>query len=331
MRYSGAFLFWLGRLDTQVVTGRVPSGTGTRDIRFCSVGEALRRFLQAEPGPDGRWTIELEPYPQAHIPQWPMQIAEYSFRGRECAIPGQAPNSTRPFPAYPLWHRVVTLLPRGARPTHCIVLFRDLDGGFHARVLAEAHVTMMPDPLRTELEQRDQCGRLVDLSDVDEDFLDLPLLGPHYAEVPMVPVPSAESGPDWLERIARLASPLKRREAQVRRRSRSRRLAEELKLRYQYRCQLCEEHTRAIDMGNGRFYVEVHHIRGIAETEAGQYRSQDEGHYDLDSHRNIVVVCPYHHMLLHNYKSPISFDRSALRFVSEDASLELPLQLNEHL
>lgn len=328
---AAAFAFWLGRLDTQVVTGQLPAGVGTRDIRFCSVGDTLRRFLGRQPNSRGRWNIVLAPYPEAKLPAWRLCIAEYRFRGRECGLPGQAPSSKRPNPSYPLWRNVVTVLPRGGKPVHCILLLRDNQGSFHARVLHWNQTRNLPEPLSTSLRQRDECGRLIDQGMSAVEFLHMPVKGANSSEPPFASVPQAETKREWLARVSRLGRPASRRETRAVRRSRSRQLAEELKRRYGYRCQLCGDAARTIDMGAGRLYVEIHHILGLAEAEDPVGDDQEEGIFSLDSYRNVVVVCAYHHRLLHHYKSRFRYDHHRKRFVAEGGSLILPLTRNEHL
>ena len=330
MRVGAVFGFWLGRLDTQVATGNVPAGVGTRDIRFCAVGKALRRFLLRRPSPGGHWDIRLEPCPEAGIPEWQLRISEYRFRGRECALPGQSPTSTRPYPAYRLWQQRVRVLRRGQRPTDCIVLMRDENRLFHARVIRSEELRYLPEALRLTLLERDECGRVLEFPN-PVAFMDLPIKGSNFDDVAIVSVPRHETRRQHLERIAKLGAPAGTAEARVRRRLRSRRLAEELKRLYGYRCQLCHHIAPRIDMGNDRFYVEVHHILGISEVEDPMGEDQESAVFSLDNYKNIVVVCPHHHRLLHYYKSPIIFRHTARKFVSKDGSLSLRLRVDHQL
>lgn len=330
MQASAVFAFWLGRLDTQVSTGRLPPGVGTRDIRFCAAGDQVRRFLLRDPDQRGRWDVILEPYPEAGVPRWMLPISEYRFRGRECALPGQAPTSRRPHPAYPLWQRRVRLLRRGEKPRDCILLVRDPRGLFHARVFRWEELRHLPATLQRVLRKRDECGRLLELT-TPVAVMDLPIKGANLDAVPAVSVPVHQTREERLRRIAKLGGQGKSKETVVNRRLRSRRLAEELKSLYEYRCQLCDEAAPRIDMGRDRFYVEVHHIYGLSEVEQWVGDDQETGIFNLDNWRNIVVVCPHHHRLFHHYRSPISFDPGRGAFMSEDGSLELRLRVDHHL
>jgi predicted restriction endonuclease len=57
-----------------------------------------------------------------------------------------------------------------------------------------------------------------------------------------------------------------------------------LKRRYDFRCQICG--TR-LELPNGYFYCEAHHIRPLGAPHEG-----------LDEESNLVIVCPNHHVLL---------------------------------
>lgn len=75
-------------------------------------------------------------------------------------------------------------------------------------------------------------------------------------------------------------------------------LVNELKILYNYKCQICgEERTDLlIDMGNGKHYVEGHHIKLLSS--AKQLTEQEEIN-EIDSYKNVIIVCPYHHKYLH--------------------------------
>ena len=60
--------------------------------------------------------------------------------------------------------------------------------------------------------------------------------------------------------------------------------ARRLKEAYEHRCQICCER---IDLGNGFFYSEVHHIRPLGGAHEG-----------WDVQENMLVVCPTHHAML---------------------------------
>jgi predicted restriction endonuclease len=104
---------------------------------------------------------------------------------------------------------------------------------------------------------------------------------------------------------------------------RSQKLSEHLKRLYNYRCQLCSPTEEGISssrimLENGKEYVEVHHILPISEATKRIY--EDETNLDVDSYKNIVVVCPNHHKMLHfHYGGFLRLikDQGELFFVSE--------------
>lgn len=126
---------------------------------------------------------------------------------------------------------------------------------------------------------------------------------------------------------------------QVRERLRLRRnraLADALKQEYDYCCQLChsdEPDCPVIPMKNGRNYVEVHHIMGLAEIVAAEGEGQlEESEYqNLTSYHNVIVVCPYHHILLHHRDPPLEFDSENFRFVADDKVIPLVHRHPPHL
>jgi hypothetical protein len=61
-------------------------------------------------------------------------------------------------------------------------------------------------------------------------------------------------------------------------------LVASLKQKYNFSCQIC--HTR-LELPNGFFYCEAHHIRPLGAP-----------HNGLDEESNLVIVCPNHHVLL---------------------------------
>lgn len=90
-----------------------------------------------------------------------------------------------------------------------------------------------------------------------------------------------------------LPEPPPRCEAQVSRIIRDTKLARELKSLYGFACQVC---GLRIEPTRGSFYVEVHHVRPLGG-----------GHDGLDTHGNMLVLCPNHHAM---------FDFGIPRFLS---------------
>jgi len=56
---------------------------------------------------------------------------------------------------------------------------------------------------------------------------------------------------------------------------------EELKRRYQYKCQVCQHR---IEVGGGRYYCEGHHLRPLGREHRGPPEAS-----------NVVILCPNHH------------------------------------
>ena len=86
-------------------------------------------------------------------------------------------------------------------------------------------------------------------------------------------------------------------------------------------------------MGGGRYYCKVHHIAGFAEIDtvvAGATITYERALLDIDDAANVIVVCPYHHVLIHHRFGGFEFDREHLRFIAPDGSI-LTVQRNKHL
>ena len=98
-----------------------------------------------------------------------------------------------------------------------------------------------------------------------------------------------EAGLQWLDQEESDAV-VERRTVERREQKRDRRKAVRLKRRYKNSCQFCE--TR-LQVGDGRFYSEAAHIRGLGEPHNGP-----------DTMANMLVLCPNHHL---------QFDRGVLR------------------
>jgi hypothetical protein len=80
-----------------------------------------------------------------------------------------------------------------------------------------------------------------------------------------------------------LPEPPPRCEAQVSRIIRDTQLARDLKSLYGFACQVC---GLRIEPSPGSFYIEVHHVRPLGG-----------GHAGLDTHANMLVLCPNHHAM----------------------------------
>jgi predicted HNH restriction endonuclease len=152
-------------------------------------------------------------------------------------------------------------------------------------------------------------------------------------EMPLTVTPSTMSDVDNLKGLAEIQTEMTKEVTVVNRYKRSRELANRLKQLYGYRCQLCSlKHTNIpeIPMKDGSNYVEVHHIKGFNEvTDMGT--DQEVGEYIIDTYKNAITVCVYHHKLLHKHKNEFSYDPAQKCYVSRDGSTKIPLILNKHL
>ena len=84
-------------------------------------------------------------------------------------------------------------------------------------------------------------------------------------------------------------------------------------------------------MKNGSNYVEIHHIKGFNEVSNIEGVDQEKADYIIDNFKNTIIVCVYHHKLLHKHKNEFSYDAIQRSFISKDKSIEIPLVLNKHL
>ncbi len=115
--------------------------------------------------------------------------------------------------------------------------------------------------------------------------------------------------------------------------NRNKKLVREMKKLYKYRCQLCSKEERKqiprIEKEDGTFYVEVHHIISVSDTD----EVTDDSKRLIDSYKNVVVVCPHHHKMLHyhlgGYENIIDLDGSTY-FKGKKENL-LKIYTNHHL
>lgn len=170
MQVRTLFAFWLGATDTKVVVGS-DSG-GTHDLRFCSVASKIDEFTGFARDQEHAWRLPIEAYPAAGIAAWELRLVRYTgvVREGECAMPMQYADTPT---AYPLWKRVVRELePDGGRPLDAIILLRDVDDRFHARVLPWEALPGAPALLRGALGDRDECGKVLRLRMATRDIPD---------------------------------------------------------------------------------------------------------------------------------------------------------------
>ncbi len=92
-----------------------------------------------------------------------------------------------------------------------------------------------------------------------------------------------------------IAAPPERIETRVQRIVRDTNAAKSLKALYDYKCQVC---SLRIEPTSDSFYIEAHHVRPLGG-----------GHSGLDTHANMLVLCPNHHAM---------FDFGIPRFIADD-------------
>lgn len=96
---------------------------------------------------------------------------------------------------------------------------------------------------------------------------------------------------------------------------RSQKLRDLLVNYYNSRCQICDMDSPFLiptDI-SGRFYVEVHHVKGLAEAHALQQGGLLVG-MKVNGLENLTVLCPHHHALIHHYAPAYQFERDKLRW-----------------
>lgn len=113
---------------------------------------------------------------------------------------------------------------------------------------------------------------------------------------------------------------------------RNKQLVKCLKELYQGKCQLCggnEPQIPIIVKSNGDIYSEVHHI-----TSFSSIQSSNDDFIEIDSYKNTIVLCPYHHKLVHfknkGFKKLMFLDNNEVYLVGEDND-KIKLNLNYHI
>lgn len=284
--------------------------------------------MGTEPDAYGHWTISLEPYPEANIGQYELTIAEYSGRRPgECALPMQYGGSSN---AYRLWPRAVRPFREGS-VQDAIILIKDTDNRYHARVIRREQVGDVPAFMQSTLSQFSECGQLIEVRK-NYEWIDFPWQPSENRDTPFAVTKQIEDTAELVKRIQRMSGAHGRETVGARHR-RSRRLAEYLKRLYGFKCQLCDGSIPRIYMGGDRYYVEVHHVKGLAEVDKHSKDSgptQEASNLALDTASNIVVVCPHHHMVLHHTHGGFRLLRAEGCFLGADGT-RLTLVTNEHL
>jgi hypothetical protein len=112
----------------------------------------------------------------------------------------------------------------------------------------------------------------------------------------------------------------------TRRIQRSQKLRDMLVAFYESQCQVCgSDKTYSIPLlSPNHYYVEVHHVAGLAETYHMMQRNQ-ETHLRVNGIENLVVLCPHHHAMMHHHHPMYKFDRKNL-FWSNDHGYHINFQ-----
>lgn len=137
---------------------------------------------------------------------------------------------------------------------------------------------------------------------------------------------------DILVQIEKLESNFKEKTNTSNKINRNIKLPKLLKRLYRYKCQLCNKEESicpSIEMINGEEYVEVHHITQLSEGRA----IEDESNSELDSYKNCIVVCCFHHKFLHYHHGgfkKLKLINGKLCFESEKGDV-IPIITNYHL
>lgn len=94
---------------------------------------------------------------------------------------------------------------------------------------------------------------------------------------------------------------------------RSQKLRDLLVNYYNARCQVCENDSPFLIPTEiaGRFYVEVHHVKGLAEAYTLQQGGLLVG-LRVNGLENLTVLCPHHHAMIHHNFPAFQFERTHL-------------------
>ena len=113
---------------------------------------------------------------------------------------------------------------------------------------------------------------------------------------------------------------------------RSQKLRDLLVNYYNARCQICEQDSPFLIPSEipGRFYVEVHHVKGLAECYALQRGGLLVG-MKVNGLENLTVLCPHHHALIHHHAPTYQFEREKLCWKhTQGGVLKIKHISNEH-
>ncbi len=134
LNFQSLFGIWISRTSSAVMIGDAVIAGGQAHIAFGRSGDEIRSFLAGtniiQAGQ--RWQLPIESQTGIASRELPLyENPSTNQRLVECRIPSQRPNSRL---VYPLWQKVVRLLPEDAPPEQLLLILRDKKQ-FHIRVL----------------------------------------------------------------------------------------------------------------------------------------------------------------------------------------------------
>lgn len=130
--------------------------------------------------------------------------------------------------------------------------------------------------------------------------------------------------------LSDIQTSINKEEIESKRNKRSRRLVALLKEMYNYQCQICGDDSiiPLIQMENGKYYVEVHHIVPIHHHD----RFNDESEIILDDYKNAIVVCPQHHKVIHYHLGGfVEVKQIDNKYYFVNGKEKILIQMNHHL
>lgn len=300
MEYQCFLSIWLNYTSTSTIHG-LPGAGGQAHIAFRRsrrevIGLLINTGILQR---NNKWQIPLDSY--GDISSQELTFYEnppHIRRAGECRIPSQSQSSPR---RYPLWQRSVIQISRGSRPFQAILVLRDINDKFHARVICVRELSRLPISARSTL--INSRNRTVYLETRAGTFDDIPCPGP-TAVIPEEPGPSgsyigrgrSRPQPSTDASWANLRRRLSGAECQRTRRSKIatyRRILRDPGLRslllscFGERCQVrgCE-YTDTLPSAVRQHVLVVHHIHELARG-------------GTDDPYNLSVICANHHALCH--------------------------------
>ncbi len=266
--------------------GKSEVAGGQAHIAFGRSGNEVRDFLSGRhiPQVNQRWLVSVEA--QNNLPARDLPIHEnpsVNQRLDECRIPSQRPNSRA---VYPLWQRVVRLLPEEAPPEQLLLVLRDQQNHFHVRVLEvgdlSSHLPLVAVQFFVENRRRGAEHLLRSSGTFSE------VAASSSPAISVAPIKKARKGD--LKRLADYVregqnAPRQTRASSVETKLRDPRVRDVSLLCFGARCQVkgCRM-TRGLSAHEVELVLEAHHLQAVAKRGS-------------DSLFNLTVLCANHHRL----------------------------------